>query len=123
MAAAPVACRLWSLLREWIVSTSLSISPGASRPDSSFAVRAHVYDADAIMGIQYGDGVVWPNCQPMGKWSGIAGKKRMQHKRRKREIIDPIDVARDFHLLQVVAVNFDQDFHPEAHGPSASETQ
>ena len=64
-------------------------------------------------GIEYGDGVVWPNCQPMGKGSGIAPKKRMQHERRQREIIDPIDVACNFHLLQMVAVNFDQDFHPE----------
>ena len=68
------------------------------------------------MGIEYGDGVVWPNCEPMGKGSGIARKKRMQHERRKCEVIDPIDLARDFHLLQMVAVNFDQDFHPEPMG-------
>ena len=82
----------------------------------AFPVRSDINDADAIMGIEYGDGVVWPNCQPMGKGSGIARKQRMQHERRQREIIDPIDVACNFHLLQMVAVNFDQDFHPEAMG-------
>ncbi len=82
----------------------------------AFPVRAHINDTDAIVGIEYGDGIMWSNCKPVGKGSGIAREKRMQYQRRKCEIVDPIDLARDFHLLQMVAVNFDQDFHPEPMG-------
>ena len=56
------------------------------------------------------------NCEPMGKGPGVACKKRMEEERWKREIINPIDLARDFHLLQIVTVNFDQYFHPKPMG-------
>ena len=82
----------------------------------AFAVRAHINNADAIMGIEYGDGITRSNCEPMGKGPGVARKKRMEDERREREIINPIDLARDFHLLQIVTVNFDQDFHPKPMG-------
>ena len=75
--------------------------------------RADINYADAIVRIEYGDGIVWPNRKPMGKGSGIARKQRMQHERRECEIVHPIDLARDFQLLQIVAMNFDKDFHPE----------
>ena len=40
----------------------------------------------------------------------------MEDERWKREIVNPIDLARDFHLLQIVTVNFDQHFHPKPMG-------
>ena len=77
---------------------------------------ANINHADAVMRIEYRDAVVRANCEPMAKRPCITREKRMQDERGKREVVNPIHLARDFHLLQVVTVNFDQDLDPQRMG-------
>ena len=69
---------------------------GASRPGSPVAARADVDHADAVVRIEHGDAVLRTNRKPVSKRFGIARKERMQNERRKREIVDPIDLAARF---------------------------
>src|SRR5450631_951372 len=43
----------------------------------------------------------------------LACEQRMQDKRGKCEVIDPIHFASDFELFRIVAMDFDQDFHSQ----------
>ena len=69
------------------------------------------------MGVQHGHGVARTDrtaSAPADEDRDL--KERVQHERRQREIVDPVDLAGDFDLLQVVAVNLDQDLDAQRTG-------
>ena len=62
------------------------------------------------MRIEYGDGIVRTDVGPMRDRLNVTGIQRMQQQRRKREIVDAIDLRCNLNLLLVVGVHFDEDF-------------
>ena len=68
-------------------------------------------DANTVMRIQHGDGVVRPDFHPFAEWLDIGRIKGMQNQRRQSEIVDPIDLAGDLDLLLVIAMHLDENFH------------
>ena len=114
LAALPLACRLSPRLRSWIVSTSASISVGVSSPARlASPVRVHVQHADAVVRVEHGDGVARTNLEPALQRRRVARVQRVQHQRRQREVVDPVDLARDVDLILVVPVDFDEHLHAE----------
>ena len=80
-------------------------------------VGADVDDADAIMGVEHGDGVVRAAGQPARQRPGGLEDQGVQHQRRQREVVDPIDMAGDLDLLLVVGVQLDQHLQAQGVGP------
>ena len=75
-------------------------------------VVADVGNADAIVRIEDGHRVVRPELQPATQRRGVAGIEQVQKERRQREVVDPVDLARDVDLRLIVAVHFDEHVHP-----------
>jgi hypothetical protein len=46
------------------------------------------------------------NLEPSFQARGVSGVQRVQNKRRQRKVTDPVHLARDGDLLQVVTVDF-----------------
>ena len=65
------------------------------------------------MRVEHGDGVARTNLKPALQGGGITRVQRVQNQRRQREVVDPVDLARDVDLILVVAVDFDQHLHAE----------
>ena len=76
------------------------------------SASANVNDSNPIMSVENGDAVLRPNRKPMSECPCIACEKGVQYQGGKCEIVHPIHLSCDLDLLQVVAVNFDKDFHP-----------
>ena len=72
-------------------------------------VGADVDDADAIVRVQHGDGVVRADLGPVRERVHTAGEQRMQQQRGQREVIDAVHLRGDLHLLLVVRVHLDED--------------
>src|SRR5213078_4603004 len=51
--------------------------------------------------------------KPMGKRLCVTSKQRVEDKRGKGKIVDPVHLARNFQLLRVVAMDLDQHFDAE----------
>ena len=73
-------------------------------------VGTNIDHSDAIMRIEYGDGIVRTDVGPMRDRLNVTGIQRMQQQRRKREIVDAIDLRCNLNLLLVVGMHFDEDF-------------
>ena len=76
-------------------------------------IRADINDADAVVRVEDGDGVVRPDLHPFIERLSVGLKKGVQDQRRQREVVDPIDLASDLDLLLVVAMHLDENFHAE----------
>ena len=73
-------------------------------------IGTDVDHADAIMRVKHGDGIVRTDVGPMRDRLNVTGIQRVQQQRRKREIVDAIDLRRNLNLLLVVGMHFDEDF-------------
>ena len=62
------------------------------------------------MRVKHGDGIVRTDVGPMRDRLNVTGIQRVQQQRRKREIVDAIDLRRNLNLLLVVGMHFDEDF-------------
>ena len=74
---------------------------------------ADVNHSNAVVSVEHGNAVLRADSEPMSKRLTLAREQRMQDERRKREVIYPIHLSRNFKLLRIVAMDFDQDFHPK----------
>ncbi len=79
-------------------------------------IGAHIDHPDAVVRVQDSDRIARTDGKPSSQRTGIAAKKRMQHQRRQCKIVYPIDLAGDFDLLQIMAVNLDQDLDAQRTG-------
>src|SRR5438132_5115196 len=84
-----------------------------SRQIAAFSIRAYVQHTNAIVSVQHGHRVARSDFKPALQLTRIAGVKRMQHEWRQREVVDPVHLACDLNLLEVMAVDLDQDFDAE----------
>jgi hypothetical protein len=70
----------------------------------------------AVMRIEHRDGFAWTDREPALQSTGITRIQRVQDQRRKREVVNPIDLLRDLDLILVVAVHLHQHFHSQCVG-------
>ena len=63
---------------------------------------ADVNDSNTIVSIEDCNAVLWANREPMSQRFALAREQRMQDERGKCEVIDPIDLTRNFKLLRIV---------------------
>ena len=66
------------------------------------------------MSIEYRDAVPRADYQPVFQACRVARKQRVQHERRKREIIDPVNMPGDVDLILIVRVDLHQHFDSSA---------
>ena len=95
----------------------------SSRPECRFPPKSTVPEEPALLRSGPTSITPIPSCvsstvmQFRGRWSSQCFKraafrvyKRVQHQRRQREVIHPVDMPRDVDLVLVVGVNLDQHF-------------
>ena len=81
-------------------------------------VRADVGDANAIVRVEHRDRVVRTYLQPSSQWRGVTRVECVQHERRQREVVHPVDLPCHVDLCLVMPVHFHQDVHLQPRGPA-----
>ena len=73
-------------------------------------IGADVDHADAVVRIEYGDGVVRADFGPVDHGFHVTGEQRVQEQRRQGEVVDAVHLGGDFNLLLVVAMHLNENF-------------
>ena len=63
------------------------------------------------MGVEHVHGVVRTDVDPSLQRARVAGEERIERECRERKVVDQVDAAGDVDLIEVVAVDLDEDVH------------
>src|SRR4051812_1812647 len=77
-------------------------------------IGCDVDDPNTVMCIEHGDRIARTHRQPSSQGTSILLKQCVQYKWRQGEVVHAIHLTRNFNLIPIVAVDFDQDLHAES---------